>query len=258
MGNSVEYSVVDRIATLVINRPKVHNAFNQEVIEQFTVSFEKVSQAAEVRVILLTSVGKTFSAGADIQWMRQIANFTEEENIKDAQRMANMFRIIRESPKPVIARIQGPAFGGGIGLIAASDIAIAINTATFSLPEVKLGIIPSVITPYLIEKTGPGPLRRYGLTGEAFHAEEAKRIGLINEVANSMNELNTTVTRICYTVMENSAKAMGTYKKLISKVAGYDWDRLAELTSQEIAQIRRSPEGQEGLLAFLEKRKPKF
>lgn len=249
---------MDSIATITINRPETHNAFNDEVIRGFTRNFEQLNADDGIRVILITSVGKTFSAGADIQWMKRLTSFSAEENLEDAKRLARMFRIIRESPKPVVARVQGPAFGGGIGLIAASDIAVGLNSATFSFPEVKLGIMPAIITPYLLEKIGPGPLRRYCLTAEPFHADEAKRIGLISEVAESITKLNDATTRICYTLRVNSPKAIAAYKQLLTEVSGRDWNRISLLTSKRLTELRRSPEGQEGLRAFLEKRKPDF
>lgn len=258
MTDHVHLSIMDHIATLTIARPEVHNAFNEEMIQQFTRHFEQLNASEEVRVILLTSVGKTFSAGADIQWMQRIATFSEKDNLQEAKHLADMFRMMRESPKPVVARVQGPAFGGGIGLIAASDIAIALNSATFSFTEVKLGIFPATITPYLLEKMGPGHMRRYALTAEPFHAEEALRMGLLSEVVDSITKLNERTAEICYALRANSGKAIAAYKKLLSEVEKNDWKEVGELTSRRLAQARHSPEGQEGLKAFLEKRKPNF
>jgi len=258
MEKSVDFSVMDQIATLVINRPAVHNSFNEDVIDQFIACFEEMNASKEIRVILMTSVGKTFSAGADIEYMKRIATYSMEENLKDAQKLARMFKIIRESPKPVVARVQGPVFGGGVGLIAASDVSIALSSVTFSFTEVKLGIMPAIISPYVVEKTGPGPLHRYCLTAEPFHAEEAKRIGLVSEVVGSMEKLNEKVTETCYALKSNSGQAIAAFKNLLSEVAGRNWEATNQITSRRLAELRHSPEGQEGLQAFLEKRKPRF
>jgi len=246
------------IARVTIVRPDLHNAFNEVVIAEITDTFRELGKRDDVRVIVLAGEGKSFCAGADINWMKKMVNYTFEENVKDADAMANMLRAIRECPKPVIARVHGAAFGGGVGLTAACDIAVAVESAVFCLSEVKLGIIPAVISPYVLEKIGPGEMRRYGLTAEKISATDARRIGLIHEVFGGESEMDAWIQNICELLKSNGPQALAAAKRTFSEVDGMMWDDVQSRTTQKIAELRASPEGQEGLKSFLEKRKPRW
>lgn len=246
------------LVIITIARPELHNAFNEVVIAELTEAFEAAGRDEAVRVVILAAEGKSFCAGADIHWMKSMVDYSFEENVADAITMAKMLRAIRECPKPVIARVQGAAIGGGVGLLAACDMAVAVEKAIFSLSEVKLGILPAVISPYVLEKIGPGHARRYGLSAERFDAHEAKRIGLISEVVSDESALDAWIAKQAKLLKGNGPKAMAACKKILSDVAGVMWDDVQKLTTQRIAELRVSPEGQEGLKAFLEKRKPNW
>ncbi len=245
-------------AWVALNRPELHNAFNEVMIAEITEAFEDLSRREDVRVIVLAGEGKSFSAGGDVNWMRKMVDYCVEENVRDAGAMAGMLRAIRECPKPVIARVHGAAFGGGVGLTAACDIAVAVESAVFCLSEVKLGIVPAVISPYVMEKIGPGQMRRYGLTAERFSAAEAKSIGLIHEVFADEAQMDGWISKTCESLRANGPKAISAAKRILSEVAGMPWERVQDITTRTIAELRASPEGQEGLLAFLEKRTPNW
>ncbi len=258
MSEFVLHRVVDQVATVVIDRPDLHNAFNEVVIAELTAAFRTLGGEAGVRVVVLAAEGKSFCAGADIHWMKRMVDYSFEENVRDANTMAEMLRAIRECPKPVIARVHGAAIGGGVGLVAACDMAVAVSSAVFSLSEVKLGILPAVISPFVIEKIGPGAARRYSLTAERFDAAEAHRIGLVSEVVEGPQELDEAVARLCKFVLGNGPEALAECKRVLSEVVGTEWDRIQELTVARIAERRVSEEGQDGLKAFLEKRSPRW
>jgi methylglutaconyl-CoA hydratase len=243
---------------VTLNRPEIHNAFNEVMIAEITEAFRELGRREDVRVVVLAGEGKSFSAGGDINWMKKMVGYTFEENVKDANAMADMLRAIRECPKPVIARVHGNAFGGGVGLTAACDIAVAVEAAVFCLSEVKLGIVPAVISPYVMEKIGPGQMRRYGLTAERFSAAVAKSIGLVHEVFADAAQMDDWITKTCDLLKANGPKALAAAKKILSTVAGTAWDKVQESTTRTIAELRASPEGQEGLRAFLEKRSPNW
>lgn len=244
------------VKTVTLTRPELHNAFNEVVIEELTEAFRAIDGDDGVRLVVLAAAGKSFCAGADIHWMRRMVGYSFEENVADANQMADMLRAIRECSKPVVARVHGAAIGGGVGLVAACDMAVAVKSAIFSLSEVKLGILPAVISPYVLEKIGPGAARRYGITAERFGADEAKRIGLVNEVVDSPEALDAWIAGIAKAVKGNGPKAVAACKRVLSDVAGVPWDEVQALTTRSIAELRVSDEGQDGLKAFLEKRKP--
>jgi methylglutaconyl-CoA hydratase len=207
-----------------------------------------------VRVVVLAAKGKSFSAGADLNWMKRVARYSEAENIRDAVALASLMRTLDAMTKPTIARVQGAAFGGGVGLVACCDIAVASAAATFSLSEVRLGLIPAVISPYVIAAIGSRNARRYFLTAERFNAHEALRIGLVHSVVQG-SELDNAVDGILDELLRGGPKAISAAKDLIAHVAHRPIDQLlAEETATRIAQIRVSPEGQEGIAAFLDKR----
>jgi methylglutaconyl-CoA hydratase len=246
------------VATLTLNRPEVHNAFDDHLIVQLTQKLRDVDHNGSVRAVVLAAAGKSFSAGADLNWMKRIARYSEAENIRDAVGLAGLMRTLNTMTKPTIARVQGSAFGGGVGLVACCDIAIADRVAVFSLSEVRLGLIPAVISPYVIGAMGERNARRYFLTAERFDAQEALRIGLVHAVVGD-GELDGAVSRIVGELLKGGPKAIAASKDLIAHVTGRPIDHvLAEETAARIAQIRVSPEGQEGIAAFLDKRAPSW
>ncbi len=254
----VQVEVASGTAWASLVRPDLHNAFNEVMIAEITQAFRDLGQREEVRVIALAGEGKSFSAGGDINWMRKMVDYTFEENVRDANAMAAMLRTIRECPKPVIARVHGNAYGGGVGLTAACDIAAAVESAVFCLSEVKLGIVPAVISPFVMEKIGPGQMRRYGLTAERFSAAEAKRIGLVHEVFATEADMDRWIEELCETLKANGPRALAAAKRIFTEVAGLHWEMVQQQTTRTIAELRASSEGQEGLRAFLEKRKPNW
>ncbi len=244
------------VARVTLARPQKHNAFDADLIAGLTDAFSALAKSPAVRAVVLESDGASFSAGADLDWMREQANYDEARNLADARRLAQLMRALDRLPKPTIARVQGPAYGGGVGLVACCDIAIASSDAVFSLTEVKLGLIPSVISPYVIAAIGPRVARRLFLTAERFDAAEARRIGLVHEVVAAA-ELDTRVEEIVALLLANGPEAMAAAKDLVFAVAGRPVDdELVEDTARRIAQRRASAEGKEGIGAFLEKRKP--
>ena len=246
------------MAHITLDRPELHNAFNEVVMAELTDAFARMSESPEVRAVVLRSEGKSFCAGADVNWMKRMVDFTFDENVVDASLLSRMLLAIRNCPKPVIARIHGAAIGGGVGLTAACDMAVAVKSAVFCLSEVKLGIIPAVISPFVMEKIGPGHMRRFGLTAERFDAMEAKRIGLISEVVDSADGLDGWIASIVKALLDCAPGAIAVCKQTLREVQGLDWGRIETLTTRRIAERRVSAEGQEGLKAFLEKRSPSW
>ncbi|MBT8485500.1 MAG: enoyl-CoA hydratase/isomerase family protein [Phycisphaerales bacterium] len=258
MAEFVGQSVEEGVATIRIDRPEVHNAFNEVVIRELTDAFASAGADDATRLVVLASGGPSFSAGADVNWMRRMIDYSVEENVADAATMAAMLDAIRCCPKPVIARVHGAAFGGGVGLTAACDIAIAVKTAIFALTEVKLGILPAVISPYVQEKIGPGALRRYALTAERFDATEARRLGLVSEVVETEAELDEKIAFLAKLVRKNGPEAVAACKEVLREIQPVDWSAATAATTRFIAARRVSEEGQEGLRAFLDKRAPSW
>ncbi len=243
-------------ATVTLDRTELHNAFDDTLIAALTGTFEALGRDDRVRVVVLAARGKSFSAGADLRWMRRTATYSREENLIDAWALARLMRVLDELPKPTVAVVQGPAYGGGVGLIACCDVALASPRATFCLSEVKLGIIPAVISPYFVAAIGPRAARRYALTAETFDAAEAHRLGLIHEVVGE-EALWPAAERVVDALLRNGPRALAEAKALVSRVARAPIDdELVGHTAERIASIRTSEEGREGLGAFLEKRPP--
>jgi methylglutaconyl-CoA hydratase len=246
------------VATVTLNRPDIHNAFDDTLIAGLTEIFAKVGADPNARVVVLQGAGKSFSAGADIKWMRRMADYSRAENARDAEALAGMLKTLNDIPKPTVALVQGAAIGGGVGLAACCDVAIAAEDAVFSLSEVRIGLIPATIGPYVLAAIGARQARRYFLTAERFSAAEALRIGLVHEVVPAA-ELQTARARFVDVLLKNGPKAMGEAKALIRDAAGRPIDRaLIMETAGRIANIRASDEGKEGLTAFLEKRAPRW
>ncbi|MDX2480318.1 MAG: enoyl-CoA hydratase/isomerase family protein [Desulfuromusa sp.] len=244
------------VATVTLNNPEKHNAFDDAIIAELTAAFEHIANNKAVRVMILAAKGKSFSAGADLGWMKRMANYSYEENIKDAKALAAMLQTLNFLPLPTIARVQGGAFGGAVGLVSCCDMAVASPQASFSLSEVKIGIIPATISPYVIDAIGQRAARRYFTTAELFDAQTAAQLGLVSKVVEE-EQLDNEISKLVDTLLANSPAAIVAAKKLVFDVAGQKIDdQLIAFTCKQIADIRVSTEGQEGLAAFFEKRKP--
>jgi methylglutaconyl-CoA hydratase len=244
------------VATVTLDRPELHNAFDDELIAALTGTLTALGGDASVRVVMLAARGRSFSAGADLNWMRRTATYSQDENLRDARALAALMRTLDGLPKPTIALVQGAAYAGGVGLVACCDVALAARRATFCLTEVRLGIVPAVISPYVVAAIGARAARRYALTAETFDAAEAHRLGLVHEVLDE-DALRPAADRLATSLLANGPQAMAAAKALVSRVgrAPLD-DALVAHTAERIASLRASPEGQEGLSAFLEKRPP--
>jgi methylglutaconyl-CoA hydratase len=246
------------IRTITLCRPDVRNAFNDEVIAELKAAFDDAGQAADVRCVVLAAEGPAFCAGADLNWMRRMADFTRDENLADAGQLAAMLRAIYECSKPTIARVQGDVYAGGVGLVAACDMAVTVDTATYCLSEVKLGLIPATISPYVIRAMGARASHRYFLTAERFSAAEAHRIGLVHEVVTA-DALDAKVAELTHALVSASPNAVRACKRLVQDVAERALDdALVAHTVAGIADIRSSAEGKEGVQSFLQKRKPNW
>jgi methylglutaconyl-CoA hydratase len=244
------------VHTITLARPEVRNAFNDEVIAELKNAFLAVAQDASVRCVVLAAEGPAFCAGADLNWMRRMADYSRDENRADAGELAAMLRAIYACPQPTIARVQGDAYAGGMGLVAACDMAVAVDTAQFCLSEVKLGLIPATISPYVIRAMGARAAQRYFLTAERFGAAEAHRIGLVHEVVLA-DALDAQVAEWTQALLNASPHAVRACKRLVQDVAEREInDALVHQTVEAIADIRASDEGREGVQAFLHKRKP--
>ncbi len=245
-------------ATVWLNRPDVRNAFNETAIAELAEVFRALGADHAVRVIVLAARGSAFCAGADLNWMKKMAGYSEAENLADAGQLAHMLRMIYHCPKPVVAGIQGDCYAGGIGLAAVCDIVLAADSAGFCLSEVKLGLIPATISPYVIKAMGEQSARRYFLTAERFTAQEAHRIGLVHEVVTP-DALHARLDELASALAAAGPHAVAEAKRLVQDVAGQTVDdALVADTVRRIAGIRSSAEGKEGVQAFLEKRKPNW
>lgn len=242
------------IARLTLNRPDRHNAFDEAMIGDLTRTFTTLGANPAVRLVVLNGAGESFCAGGDLHWMQRAAHKTEVENEADAFALARMLHTLNACPKPVIGLIHGACFGGGVGLAAACDMVVAAPDARFGLTEVRLGLIPAAISPFVVAKIGASAARRYFLTGERFSAEEARRIGLVHEVKAG---LDAAAAPLIDGLLASGPEALADAKALISDVSGRAVDEdLLRLTARRIAARRASDEGREGIAAFLEKRKP--
>jgi methylglutaconyl-CoA hydratase len=245
------------VGIVTLNRPERHNAFDDTMIAELADAMERMAGDDAVRLVVISSTGKSFCAGADLNWMQRAAGYSLEENQRDAGELAEMLLRVSECPKPVIARVQGPAYGGGVGLLAACDMAVATFDAKFALTEVRLGLIPAVISPHVIAAIGERHARRYMLTAELFSAAEAYRIGLIHEMVADESSLDDAVGEWVEALLKNGPQALAECKALIRSVANRPLGpKVVDHTVERIAHVRVSPEGQEGLAAFLQKRKP--
>ncbi|WP_101103108.1 enoyl-CoA hydratase/isomerase family protein [Macromonas bipunctata] len=256
MYQTLEIEIAHRVATIWMNRPDVHNAFDDILITELTQACHALDANDDVRVVVLAGRGKSFSAGADLNWMKRAANNGTEDNLTDARALANMLRALAEMTKPTIARVQGAALGGGTGLTAACDIAVASTKAVFATSEVKFGIIPSAISPYVIRAIGARHAYRYFQSAERLSAQRAYEIGLLHEVVEP-EALDAKVQEIVDALVQGGPKAQAAAKDLIRAVANQPInDAVVEGTAQRIAHLRATPEAKDGIAAFLDKRTP--
>lgn len=254
---TIEIQKENNVATIFLNRPDVHNAMNEKLMKELTTCFHELGKDDSIRTIILTGKGKSFCAGADLNWMKSMAKYSKEENINDSRLLLNLYEAIYKCPKPVIGRVNGHAFGGGIGLFAVCDIIIAVPDCKFAFSEVKLGIIPAVISTYIVRKIGLSNMRRLFLTGERFNSEYAKEIGLIDYVITP-EELDEKIKNYIELLQSSGPIAIVEVKKLIDSCENMDREKYKEHTVEKISELRVSKEGQEGINAFLEKRKSKW
>lgn len=254
---TIQYTVQNRVARVTLNRPDVHNAFNEVMIRELARVFDDIGRREDVRAMILTGEGKSFCAGADLNWMRRIKDASYEENLGEALELSDMLYGIYASPKPTICRVNGTAIGGGTGLVAVCDIAVACDTAKFSFSEVKMGLIPACISPYVVKKCGEGRCREFFLTGERLTAARALAAGLVNAVV-SPEELDRAVDEYVAQLLSSGPVAVTTCKELLRTVPQMPYDEMKKYTAEVIARLRVSDEGQEGMDAFFAKRKPKW
>lgn len=247
----------NQISTLTLNRPDVHNAFNEELISEIHQAMKHFAQDPQTRVVVITGAGPSFCAGGDLNWMKRSASYTPQQNIEEAAHLHEMLTSITRCPKPVIAKVNGIAMGGGVGLTAAADMAFAYKTVQFSLSEVRLGLIPAVISPFVIRKLGSARFRELSLTAERFSATQAKEFGLIQH-AGSPEEIEDWMDVKINALKSAGPEALAETKKLVEEVEALSLDEAGKVTAQKLAERRASKEGQEGIAAFFEKRKPNW
>ncbi len=253
-SNDLLVTVDGAVARVVMNRAERHNAFDDALIAGLISALTALAEDGRVRVVQLAGAGKSFSAGADLTWMKRMAGYGRAQNLADAAELGRLMRLLHELPKPTVALVQGAAYGGGVGLAAACDFVVAAPDAVFSLSEVKLGLIPAVISPYVVKAVGARAANRLFLTAERFDAREAHRLGLVTQIA-AEGQVQAEADRLCRELLANAPTALAAAKALVRRVAGRPIDdALVAATVEGIADQRASPEGREGVAAFLEKR----
>ncbi|TCW77357.1 enoyl-CoA hydratase [Burkholderia sp. SRS-46] len=253
---TIKVSEADRVATVTLARPDVRNAFNETTIAELTTAFEWLDAHAGVRAVVLAAEGPAFCAGADLNWMKKMAGYSDDENRADARKLARMLEAIHRCGKPVIARVHGDAYAGGVGLVAAADIAIVADGAKFCLSEARLGLIPATIAPYVVRAMGERAARRYFTTAEVFDSARAAALGFVHETVPA-EALDETVAKLAAALVANGPDAVSACKRLVADVAGRPLDAaLIEQTADWIARTRAGAEAREGIAAFLEKRTP--
>ena len=255
MAPGVRLTVDGPIARIALSRPERKNAFDADLIGQITIAVRDIRPS--IRAVVLQSDGDTFCAGADVEWMRGMAEYSLDENIADSKALAAMFRALYELEMPLVARVQGVAIGGGAGLVAVADIAVASTDASFAFTETRLGILPAVVSPYVVRKIGPARATALFVTGSRIDAKRAHEIGLVERLVEP-SDLDAAVGRVLDAIVAGGPKAVNAAKRLVREVEGKRIDEVVDLTVKRIAEIRVSHEGQEGLRAFLEKRDPRW
>ena len=257
MYSTIVFRQEGKVLWLTLNRPQVHNAFNSHMINELNALFDEIKGADDVRVVVMTGEGKSFCAGADLNWMREVVKYSFEQNMEESLNIAELMQKIYSLPKPTIAMVNGAAIGGGTGFVSACDIAFASDSAQFGLSEVKIGLVPAAISPFVIRKIGENKAREYFLTGQRITAERALAIGLVNGVF-SAEDLKSAVDDLIDVLLTSGPEAVASCKELLYKVPRMRTAEVKEFTARMIAELRVSAEGQEGMAAFLEKRKPKW
>lgn len=254
---TIRMEVDAKVARITFARPEVHNAFNAAMIAELARAFDRVKAEASVRVVVLTGEGKSFCAGADINWMREIIDYSYEQNLSESLLLAETLYKLYSLPKPTVAMVNGTAIGGGNGFLSACDIAVAAEEAHFGLSEVKIGLVPAAISPFVIRKIGESKAREYFLTGKRIPARKAEEIGLVNQVVPG-EKLAETVEELVRLLLTSGPQALANCKELIFQVSRMSLEEVKEFTARMIANLRISEEGQEGMASFLEKRKPNW
>ena len=254
---SILFEIREGVAHVIFNRPEVHNAFNDIMIRELISVFDEIEKRSDVRIVVVTGRGKSFCAGADLNWMRRVKDFSYEDNLRESLELSDMLYKIYSSSKPTIAKVNGAAIGGGTGLVAVCDIAVAASSAKFSFSEVKIGLIPACISPYVLKKCGEGKCREFFLTGERITAERALAAGLVNKVVEG-EALDQAIDELIKQLVSSGPEAIARCKELLRVVPRMSYDEVKKYTAEVIARIRVSEEGQEGMNAFLEKRRPKW
>jgi methylglutaconyl-CoA hydratase len=255
--DTVALSIDNRIARVTLNRPEIHNAFNEVMIAELLEVFQKLKNDEKLRVVILSGEGKSFCAGADIHWMKKMKNYTYQENFEDALALANLMYEMFSFPKPLVGRINGAAIGGGTGLVSVCDIVVAAEDAKFSFSEVKIGLVPACISPYILNRVGFTKANILFLTGERFDAHRALDVGLVDEVV-PLSILDRRVDRLAEELISSGPQALATAKKLLRDIPQMAMEEKRRHSAEVLAKLRISDEGQEGLAAFLEKRKPRW
>lgn len=254
---TVRLDVSRRVARVTFCRPEIHNAFNATVIDEMADVFRRIDGDENIRVVVLSGEGKSFCAGADLNWMRAVKDQSFEQNLAESNRLADLFWQIYTCTRPVVGRINGAAIGGGTGFVAVCDIAVAARSAKFSFSEVKIGVVPACIGPYVIRKMGEGKARELFITGERMTAERAREVGLVNHVVDD-ERLDAAVDELVHTILTSGPQAVAMAKKLVSEVPAMTPEQFRPYTAEMIARLRVSEEGQEGMDAFLNKRPPRW
>jgi methylglutaconyl-CoA hydratase len=254
---TVRVEVADHLARVTLNRPDIRNAFNEVMLRELREVFGKLAEDDDVRAIVLTGEGKAFCAGADLHWMRRVLDFDFQENYEDSLAVADLMRDMYQCPKPVIGRVNGPAIGGGVGFVAVCDIVVAVDTAVFSFSEVKIGLVPACISPFVLKRVGERYAREYFLSGERLTAEKALACGLVNHVVPA-EQLDATVDEILGHLLTSGPDALAVCKRMVREVADLDLAKAGPRTAELLAHVRMGAEGQEGMSAFLERRRPNW
>ena len=252
---TLRYEKDGQIARVTFNRPEIHNAFNAIVITEMSGLLTEIGKDDDIRLVLLTGEVKSFCAGADLNWMREVVSQSFEANLRESNALADLFHQVYTFRRPVVGRINGAAIGGGTGFVAVCDIAIAARSAKFSFSEVKIGVVPACIGPYVIKKMGEGKARELFITGERMSAERALEVGLVNKVVDD-DQLDAEIDKLLTSILTSGPEAVAVAKRLVSEVPGMTPDQFKPFTAEMIARLRVSDEGQEGMDAFLNKRKP--
>lgn len=256
--STLQVRIDQAICTVELARPKVRNAFNDELIDELTQAFEKIALDESIRAVVLRGSGPTFCAGGDLAWMQKSASLTGKQNLAETRKLTKMFATMNACPKPLIGLVQGAAIGGGVGLVSVCDYVVCSHETVFSLSEVRLGIIPACIGPFVIAKVGETHARAYFISAERFSAERALQIGLVHEAVGTTEDLNRARDRISKNLLQCGPQAMTAAKKLIREVRSRTLEQSYEYVSQTLANLRVTPEAQEGFKAFFEKRKPSW